>query len=376
MSARGVIKHDVSGHFPRMRFIATSLIATLAVACTNSDSPTIVLTPPDHGVHSVVTLPDGGAASALFGQGASFLIYGPTAPGSASFTGAHVLQSEDDTANPGSGTFDLTVDGTHYAATSSVQSVVFLDDESGGTQYAEIIGYAERDSGTATIVDEVVVIVRASDVTPGATIALDGVDRVALFVSGDASQEEPSVYAAAVTGSVAISTGTGVPGASISASVTGDFGAVQFVDDPSTGDPTTPLTDGAYSLSVSSTGDVYCDGSLAGQESTFASIAAASLGFANGDVALSNSGLAIAGGVITSAFGASPFPLADSGDGYVLGSTDESAAGPAGTTLVGKFIAFDKASATSSFVNGAVGAGYVVDDGQCSISFSVTLTGL
>ncbi|HEY4181949.1 MAG TPA: hypothetical protein VGM90_34130 [Kofleriaceae bacterium] len=365
-----------------MRLLATSLIATLAVACTNSsDSPTIVPTPPDHGVHSVITLPQGGAASALFGPGATFLIHGPTAPGSASVTGAPVLASPDDGANPGSGAFDLTVDGTNYAATSSVQSLAFLDDEGSGTQYAEIIGFAERDSGSATVVDEVVVIVRASDVTPGATIALDGVDRIALFVSGDESASEPSVFAAAETGSVTISAGTGAVGSSISLSVTGDFGSVQFVDDPTGGgggggDPTAPLIDGAYSLSISGTADVYCDGSLAGQESNFASITPASLGLTNDDVALSNGGLAIAGGTITTAFGASPFALADSGDGYVIGSTDENAAGPAGTTLIGKFIAFDKASASATFVNGAVGAGYVVDDGQCSISFSTTLTGL
>ncbi len=359
-----------------MRILAkTLLLATLTAACVSPSEPIDqpLPTPPGHGIHPVYNIPGGGAAAALFGPGSSFMLNGPTAPGSASFTGAPVTDEQTQPTTSGSGALSITVDGVAYAAPALDSIAILLAD--GPTPYVALVGYANRPGPNATtLVDEVIVIVPQSDVVAGATVALDGQDRVALFASGDEAAAQPSVFAAAVTGSVTFTNGGVTLGGTLSATVAGDFGSVDFVDPgPGTGGT---LTDGGYSLDVIGPADVYCDGTLAGQESAFASITAASLGLGNGSVAIGNGGLAISGAPIAAGFGLPSLDLAEIDTGLFGGFIDENVAGPAGTTRAGKYLVLDASTASATFVNGGIGAAYMnaAQDGQCSVAFGATLT--
>jgi len=358
-----------------MRALTHSLLlVATAAACTSSPHDTSIV-PPDRGVRPIYSVPGGsGASELLFGPGVRFVFNGATAPGTASFVGAPVLDQDDEPTTSGSGAANITVDGTQYSV-ATLDSFAFLLEDS--TSYVALVGYAERPGpSTSTTIDEVIVIVPASDVVAGATVQLDGDDRLALFASGDPEQESPSVVAAAVTGSVTFSAGTATAGSTVSATVTGDFGAIEFVDDggPTTGGST--LADGSFSLALAGGADVYCDGSLAGQESAFASITAASLGFTDGTVTIGGSGTTIAGSPIAAGFGTPSLALENVDDGLFAAFSEESAAGPAGTTLVGKYIVLDASSASATFINAGVGAGYITanDDGQCSVAFGAALT--
>ncbi len=359
-----------------MRTLTTTLLfATLTAACVSPSEPTAPLpTPPGHGIRPVYNVPGGGAAAALFGPGASFMINGPTAPGSASFSSAPVTDEQTEPTTSGTGALQITVDGVAYAAPALDTFAILLAD--GSTPYVALLGYAERPGPNATtVVDEVIVIVPQSDVAAGATVALDGQDRVALFASGDAAADQPSVFAAAVTGSVTFTGGGVALGGTLSATVAGDFGSIDFVDPgPGTGGGT--LTDGAYSLDVVGPAEVYCDGTLAGQEAAFASITAASLGLGNGSVAIGNGGLAISGAPIAAGFGLPSLDLSEVDSGLWAGFIDENVAGPAGTTRAGKYLVLDASTASATFVNGGVGAAYLnaAQDGQCSVAFGATLT--
>ncbi len=359
-----------------MRTLTTTLLfATLTAACVGSSEPAdhALPTPPGHGVRPIYNVPGGGAAAALFGPGGSFMLNGPTAPGSASFTSAPVTDETTPPTTNGTGALQITVDGISYAAPALETFAVLLSD--GASPYVALVGYADRPGPNATtLIDEVIVIVPQAEAVAGATIALDGQDRVALFASGDSEADQPSVFAAAVTGTVTFGSGSATLGGTLSATVAGDFGSVDFVD-PGTGTGGT-LTDGSYTLEIVGPADVYCDGTLAGQESTFASITAASLGLGNGSVAIANSGLAISGAPIAAGFGLPSLDLSEVDSGLWAGFIDESVAGPAGTTRAGKYLVLDASSASAMFINGSVGAAYLTanQDGQCSVAFGATLT--
>ena len=351
------------------------LILTFMAACGSESTQPPSIMPPNGGIRPVHSVPGGqGAAGLLFGPGSSFVPNGPTAPGTASFTNAPY--SEQPTS-AGTGAFSITIDGQLYSAPAPDTFSLPLTDEN-NTQYLGLVGMQERPGpNNTTLIDEVVVIVRDTDFAPGATVAFDGNDRMAFFASGDEASDAPSVFGAALTGSVTFTAGSLAPGGSVSATVAGDFGSIDWVPPPPP--PTTggSISDGNYDLAIQGPAEVYCEGALVGQEAAFAGITAASLGLANGPVAVANnaSGSAdISGAVITSAFGGSPFALDPVGDGLFAGFTNENAAGPAGTTFAGKYLVFDGASASPMFVNGGAGAGYVRNDGQCSVSFGATLT--
>ncbi len=359
-----------------MRTLTTTLLfATLTAACATNAGPTdqVVPTPPEHGIRPIYNVPGGSAvAELLFGPGSSFMITGPTAPGTASFASAPVTEPESEPTSSGTGALQLTVDGQPYAAPTLDSFTFLLDDPT--ASYLAMVGYAERPGPNAsTLIDQVIVIVPQSDFAIGATVALDGNQRVALFASGDASADGPSVFAAAVTGSVTFTAGSPTVGGTISASVAGDFGSIDFVD-PGTGSGGGTLSDGVYTLTVTSGADVYCEGSLAGQEAAFASITAADLGLTGGAVAIGNGGLAISGAAIVAGFATASLDLSEFDTGLFAGFTDETAPGPVGTTFVGKYVVLDGGSASPTFVNGGVGAGYVTADGQCSVAFGATLT--
>ncbi len=363
-----------------MRLLAKLLLLTTATAaCATNPEPTeqTVPTPPGHGIHPIYNVPGGsGAASLISGPGGSFMINGPTAPGTGSFSGAVMTALDTEPTASGTGALAVTIDGQNYAQASLASFGFSLDDGSGASTYLALVGYAERPSSSgATLIDEMVVIVPQADFAVGATVALDGQERVALFLSGDPADEQPSVYAAAVTGTVTFTSGSLALGSTVSATVAGDFGSIDFVDPgPGPGPTGATLVDGAYALDVTGAAEVYCDGTLAGQEAAFASIAAADLGLADGAVSIGGGGLAISGPAIAAGFGTPSLDLSEVGTDMFAGFTDENAPGPVGTTLVGKYLALDAGSASSTFVNGSVGAGYVTADGQCSVAFAATLT--
>lgn len=355
-----------------MRISSKVLLLSTLAACANEPTQPTSIMPPNGGIRPVHSVPGGqGAVGLLFGPGSTFVPNGPTAPGTASFVAAPY--SDDQPTSAGTGALDITIDSQLYHSTSLETFSLSLTDDT-GAPYLALVGFADRPGpNNTTLVDEVIVIVPESDFAPGATVAFDGNERIALFASGDAEADAPSVYGAALTGSVTFTSGSLTVGDSITANVAGDFGSIDFVPPPNGGGT---ITDGTYDLAVVGPADVYCEGGLAGQEAAFASITAASLGLTGGPVTLANTpnGVTIGGAPISSAFGAATFDLDSMGDGLYAGFTNENAAGPAGTTFVGKYLVLDGASASPMFVNGGVGAGYVRNDGQCSVAFGATLT--
>ena len=361
-----------------MRAFCGALLLSLVACSTESPSPTVTL-PPGHGVRPVYTVPGGGDASGLmFGGGNSFQFTGATAPGSATFTGAVYTGIDEPIVNTGGGSLSITIDGQLYS-TSSLESIATtMADDTG--EYLVIGGYAHRPgAGGDTVMDQAFIIIPQSDFAPVATIELDGQDRIALFATGPADAEEPELYAAAVTGTVQLGGGSPTAGGTITATVSGDFGAIEVIttDPPGGGGGGEELPSGTYALAIAGPADVYCDGSLAGQEAAFANITTASLGFTDGIVTVTGGTTAsVAGAPISAAFGTSELALESIGDGLFAGFSDEGSSGPAGTTMVAKYLVVDAASSSSTFITVGVGAAYAsaTDDGQCSVAFGVSLT--
>jgi hypothetical protein len=358
------------------------LLSTLTAACATETEPAQPnpILPPGGGVRPSHSVPGGDQAiSLLFGPGSSFVPAGPTAPGTASFVAAPVTDENDPNgpASPGTGGMTITIGSELFSSTSLETFSVALTDDN-ANPYLALVGYAERPGPAATsIVDEVIVIVPASDFAPGATIQLDGNERVALFASGPSDADQPSVYGAALTGSVTFTSGSMTVGDTITANVAGDFGAIEFLPGGGGGGGGGTITDGAYTLTVFGPSEVHCEGTLVGQEAAFASITASDLALTGGAVTLANGTnlVTIAGAPIASGFGAASLDL-DSMDGLYAGFTNENAPGPAGTTFVGKYLVVDSGSATATLINGGVGAGYTTanDDGQCTVALGASLT--
>lgn len=372
-----------------MRHIFTlSLMSTLTVACAADPQqpPAMVQLPPNHGVHTINHVPGGGNGFAFFGGGSSFTINGPTAPGSATFTNAPMADPNvTGPVNPGGGSMNITVNGTAYTfATLASVAVDFIDGTS--PEYIAVDGYTTyAGPGGVTYAAEAVVITLASDFGVGATVQLDGQDRVALFATGPETAQDPTLVAAAVTGSVTFTAGMVSTTGSLSANVAGDFGEIQYTPGGGGGGGggTNNIVAGSYTLALAGAAEVYCDGALAGQEAAFAGITLANLGLVGGTVTVTQPSAAtvgIAGAPIAAGFGAGSLALdaQDTPPSLFAGFTSETGAGPAATTLVGKYLVVDGSSASAMFVNGGVGAGYVSADGQstCSVSFGAALTAI
>jgi hypothetical protein len=342
-------------------------LAFLLAACTGSD-PGHVNLPPNGGIHPPPPQ-TGQVPTTAFSFGAgTYYIAGPATPGSFDVTSAPVVDPNQDPASYGTGDYNVALTTTYSGALSSL-AMPF-------DQYLVFGGYNIYTTAAGDQMDQVVAIVKASDFAVGGTVALDGVDRTAMFGTGSPNDPEPSLMAMATTGAVTFTAGSAAIGGTLTASVSGDFSVVQTTPPPP---PTGTITPGAYTLAIDPTADVYCDGSLAGHEADFAGITASSLALAGGTVAVatpSSSQVTVDGAVIATAFGASPFALdLDASGGFFAGITNQTGSGPDATTLVGKFFAADATSASPSLVYAAAGAGYVTADqsGSCSVSFSATL---
>ena len=324
------------------------------------------------------------AGGMMFYSFGDFTFAGPTAPGSASFDGAPLvdLDSADPPAAYGGGAFDVPLDGVRYAgAAAGSLAAVFPD--GAGTDYLVLGEYAvDTDAAGAELARVVYVVVPASDFAVGRTVALDGVDRVALFAAGPIERDEPEVFGAATSGSVTFTAGGIALGDAVSATVAGDFGPVAWdpgpVDPPPPGEPVNLISAGAYTMTVGGPALVYCDGSLAGREADFAAVDPAAYGLAGGviDVAVPSPDRVVASGAsLAGGFGAGTLSLDWIGDpdapGLFVGWVDRDGAGPAGTTHVVSYLLVDGATATASLIQGGVGLDFVdrPGGGFCTVWF-------
>jgi hypothetical protein len=361
-----------------MRIHFASLLV-LAAACTNEAAP-----PAPHFI-----LPVKGTLGAIasghvpthafsFAPG-TFNFTGPTAAGTASVTAASVVDPNTQPSTFGGGAYDVTLSGTEY--TGAMQSEAMSVDDGMGTTYLVFGGYnLYTDAASVERVDQIVVLVKQSDFAVGATVALDGSDRVALFGTGPASADRPDVVGAAISGTVTFTAGGIAVGDTLTASIGGDFGPIDWTSGggggSGSGSGSGSIAAGTYTLAISGPGRVSCDGTLAGHEADFAAITPGSVSLGGGSVTVavtSPSEITIDGSAIATGYGTTPLALDADPSGLFVGSADQTGSGPDATTLASKYLAFDPSSGTP--VSGLAGAGYVTAnaDGTCSISFAASL---
>lgn len=349
-----------------------------SVACSNDGANGFM---PPNPVPPQGRVPDtGGSVPFLSAGGFHFL--GPTAAGGATLDQTPV-SSPDEEPLEGSGTFDVTVSGVSYTSDAGLGFAAVVNDLDGQEYAVFAILEEEGDpSGVgAALASMVYVIAPADEVLPGATIQLDGRDRLALFFHGDMNQPEPDVSAAAVSGAVVIDAGSGVIGSVLTASVAGDFGPIDFSElDGFGGGGGGSISAGSYMMTFLEPGDVYCEGSLAGHEADFAGVGLVDLGFGSGIVSVETPAqgeVIVSGPSIQAGFGASDLALAsDDGSWMVYGVTEGGGAGPGGTEKLGAYLALDGGSASPSLVTGGAGAGFGTSagDGWCTVSYGVQLS--
>lgn len=304
-----------------------------------------------------------------------FALTGPAVPGTATFTSAIVWDPFVTDMPPfgsgGMGTEDVTVSGTRHVVTNADAFVMLYTDES-GTEYLVLSAFSETSDGAGGWwQSNVAVFVLRSDFAPGTTVALDGIDRVAMFAAGPSSAPEPMIFAAAVTGTVTFGSGTTAVGDRIDASLAADFApAMPTATPPPRG---TPLAAGSYDLVIDPVPDVLCGGTLAGSESSFAGESLAVVGTTDGPVTLSlpaPDAVEMTGATVGAAWGV-PFTL----DAVVhppdtfVGMVHLSGTGPASTELAGAYWLVEGMPATPGLVHAAIGLAYVdpIADGGCDV---------
>jgi hypothetical protein len=362
-----------------MRF-QNGLLLLMFAACSADDPASHALVILPEALHQTGLVPGGGNAPGTIAAATSFTFTGTLAPGSASFVNSTVT---DDQNNPppsfGTGGFDITINGTAYTSSAQSAALMFTDPDNNG--YVELASFVQ--SADATTVSAVAVIVKQSDFVVGGSVALDGVDRLALFATGLATDSQPAVVGAAVSGTVTFSSGSLVNGSAVSAAVVGDFGQIEWDGGGGggSGGGGGAIVAGTYALAISASAQVYCDGSLVGHEAAFAGVTAASLHLDSGAVTVAvptAASVTLDGSVIASDFGVTPLVL-DSNDqpsGVFAATTSETGSGPYGTAYVGRYLAFDGGSATSTFISGSAGGGYTTADqsGTCTVAFAASLS--
>lgn len=356
--------------FPILALVGCSAV----VACASESArPDLAILPPNPVPAQGGELPDVGSLP-LAGQ---FTFTGPTALGSASVDMAPVLPFDELPMSFGGGSFDVTVDGVNFASDTGDSVATVLPASLLGADFAHFGVYLDEDA--SQLGTDVQVLVPAGDVVAGTTVALDGVERVAVFFHGDLSQPEPEIAAAAVVGTVTFTAGSVEDGATLTASVAGQFGPITFDDiEPGSLEP------GDYLLAFLSPAIVYCDGSLVGQESAFAGVSLAQLGFGSGVVTIESvtaTEVSVAGAPIQAGFGKSPLVLGGSPDvppGVVYAEVGLIGSGPASTDKLGHYLALDSAGAGEGLAYGGAGAAYATasHDGYCAVSYGVSLTSI
>jgi hypothetical protein len=355
---------------------------TAPQAARTPHAPQVMASPP------VAHSPVGGTTFLVAGD---ITLEGDAVPGSASFDGAVVwdARSEQEPTAVGAGTFAVTIGGTLYQS-GGAESMAFVVPDENGTDYLVLGAYAIETDGNGVDVGSIVyVIVPAADFAPGATVSLDGNERLALFGWGPIDTDAPQVAGAAITGQLTFVSGSLTTGAAVTATLAADFAAATWPEptdpgDPPVGDPVNNVVPGTYALAFAAQADAYCEGSLAGKEADFA-LAPAAVGLADGTVTvaiLTPEQMALSGSVLTAAFGGDTLGLDWLGDpsmpGLFIGYAEAGAAGPLGTLQSVTFLALDGETATASTIQAAGGAEF--DDrsagggGWCGVQWSATLT--
>jgi len=385
-----------------MNRLALVLVGATLAACStapSSDPDQRSIVPgesdtrsPSTGDHVVLPSLGGGMPHLQSGE---IMLTGDTGPGSATFTGAG-LAPIDGSAPPsfGTGSFSVTLASTTYAATAAQSMFATLPDPS-GTSYL-VLGVM-ADDPSAGRVQLVYAVVKQSDFVAGADVALDGVDRYALYVAGPETAEDPDTLAVASTGTLHIAATSTLSGP-IDATLDATFAAADpsaLAPDPSDpsdprdpsdpGDPgpdggtATPPTAGTYTLHFGALGDVQCQGSLAGKEADFQALAPASFGFSDLSVTIS-----VTAGAVTIAGGA-PFAAAFGASSAALTSDDGSpfwqffgdvagGAGPDGSTLGYAMLGLD-ASSPSPYAGQAAVIFTLADrNSYCAVGYDATFT--
>jgi hypothetical protein len=379
-----------------MRFETQTILALIltTAACTTdggathpggnanlAPSPTRLHIPSTAGVGGRIPGGKSGSKARLFSGSGDFVFTGATTPGGATYTAAPYFDPSRSGTGPitgGGGSLAISINGTSYAApTIDTIATTFTDDT--GTAYVVLDGYVEYPDGSGgTSASVVVAFAKQSDFAIGATIALDGIDRVALFANGPATGNDPTLVAAAITGSLHITAGALVDGATVTAELQGDFGQI----DMPTGGGTTPVTNivaGDYTLAVDATGQVACADALVGHEADFAAVTLGDAAIVGGAVTVtlpSTSPVAVSGPAIQGSFATASLALDAVDTTTFAGITDQTGVGPAGTTLAGKFLAVDDGTATATTIGAWAGVIYTTADrsGTCTVSFPATLT--
>lgn len=332
-----------------------------------------------------VTLPDLSALG-LYSTGGSAAIASNTLPGTGSFSGAPVADMQGaPPATVGAGAYDVTAAGSVYASTLAESVAYTFTDQSpsGATLEYLVLGAwtVTTDPLTGADVGGVLYVVTPRvDFVPGASVAFDGVDRFALYYGGDLALPEPEYASVSVSGAVTFIAGGTNLGDLIDASVAGDFADLVLTPAPPPPPPgPSAITAGTYDLTYSPAPQVYCDGTLIGQESAFAGVTLAAVGFADGVVTLAlpaSGGLELLG---VSGFGAGPVALQSDPSappGLYFATASASGVGPLSTDLVANFLLIDESTATSAQVLGGAGVGFVTADqlGFCQVGFDFVLT--
>lgn len=347
-----------------------------------------VVSPPDHA-----SVPDFGGGVLMVESG-DFAFTGETAHGEATFVGAVLFDPtvEEPPGAAGVGGFSIEVDGAVYeAADLSTIGAVLPDAGEGGETYLVLGGFRLETDATGRDVGSVIwAMVPESDVAAGATVTLDGERTLAYFAAGPVDSESPELVA--ITASGTLTFGDDVPatfevGASLSASLEGEFGRVDVTDPgpgpgPGPGIDPTGITEGDYTLAFAGTSaEVFCDGTLAGHEGDFAGLGPDALGIEGGAVTVTSSDvrtITLSGAAIETSFGAPVLETSWQDDAlFYIGFADHGGVGMGGGTRVGSFAFLapeDDASGRALFVGAVFAADPASPDaGQCQIGWEATL---
>jgi hypothetical protein len=314
-------------------------------------------------------------------------------PGDVAYTQAVVVDaaSSSPPTTAGTASFHVTIAGTTYGSTSAASIAGVFQDQGSGTSYLVISAFLEEPSpsGGADLGTVVHTLVKASDFAPGATVAFDGNDRLALFGHGPIDQREPQVTGAAVSGTVRFGGGTLAVGGAIDATVNAAFGAATWptqtgtVSPPPNGNQGGMLPAGRYNLSYAGAQPVSCGGALAGHEASFSSLNPENLGLGPGPVTLtvaSASDATLAGSVLVGDFGPSVSlgadPSAPPGTLEAVGMPPaQQLPTPDGTRAFSSLLLLDASGATAQQIQGDVGIAFsdAQQSGWCAVSFAIVL---
>lgn len=332
----------------------------------------------------------GASGSLRFFEGGDFVFEGDLAPGTASFDGAPIWdEASGGEPATGGGAFDVTLDGVSYAAPAAMTLAAVFPDEF-GAPYLVLAGLAfEPIPGTGTEYAKVIyVVVPASDFAVGATIALDGAERAALFAAGPAEAEAPEIVGAAISGTVTFVAGGLAVGDTVTATLSAEFGAIDWEEptDPPPPPPPPPgssIVAGAYELAFLEPADVYCDGAaLAGHEADFAAIGLAEAGFTDGPVDVATpttETVTVTGDTLAGGYGGTSLTLDHSPSdppGMYAGWASRSELGPSGTTMTTSYLAVDGSTASPELIRGFAGVVFESGDGSsfCVVGFGAVFT--